>query len=392
MLFEPLTYLFLLLPVAAVSGWFFGRKERQKDPNSFGIEIPLDYIKGLNYLLNEQPDKAIDVFIQMLDVNSDTVETHLMLGSLFRRRGEVDRAIRIHQNLIARPTLNSGQRMHALHELGQDYMTAGLLDRAEALFKELIESGPHTIDALQQLIDIYQQEKDWEKAIEIARKLASKTGKSQDAVVAQYFCELAETELKANESHKAIKYVKKALSTDHSCARASILEGDIEQRLGDFKKAVKAYRRVEDQNQEFIPEVLEQLSNCYRELGRSDEMLGYLQDILRRRDGISVMLALAELLREREGDSSAAEFIAKQLESKPSVRGMDRLIDLALIHIKEPAREKLEALKNVTVQLLVDNPVYKCDVCGFKGKTLHWQCPGCKSWSTVKPIHGVEGE
>ncbi len=392
MLSEPLTYLFLLLPVAVISGWILGRKERPKDPGSFGVGIPLDYIKGLNYLLNEQPDKAIDVFIQMLDVNSETVETHLMLGSLFRRRGEVDRAIRIHQNLIARPTLNSEQRMHALHELGQDYMTAGLLDRAEALFKELIESGSHTIDALQQLIDIYQQEKDWEKAIGIARKLASKTGKSQDEVVAQYYCELAETELKANEPHKAIKYIKKALSTDYSCARASILEGDIERRLGDFKKAVKAYRRVEDQNQEFIPEVLEQLSNCYRELGKSDEMLSYLQDILRRRDGISVMLALAELLREREGDSSAAEFIAKQLESKPSVRGMDRLIDLALIHIKEPAREKLEALKNVTVQLLVDNPVYKCDVCGFKGKTLHWQCPGCKSWSTVKPIHGVEGE
>jgi len=389
---SPFFYLFLLLPVAALSGWLIGRRERQrKNPGGFG-EIPLGYIRGLNYLLNEQPDKAIDVFIQLLDVNSDTVETHLALGSLFRRRGEVDRAIRIHQNLIARPTLNAEQRMHALNELGQDYMRAGLLDRAEALFSELIETGPHTITALQQLIDIYQQEKDWEKAIESARKLGVKKGASQENVIAHYYCELAEQELRANETHKALKFVKKALNTDHSCARASILEGDIEHQLGDLKAAIRAYRRVEDQDGDYIPEILESLTACYRELNRTDEMITYLREILGRQGGISVMLTLAELLREREGDQVAAEFIAQQLQARPSVRGMDRLIDLALILIKGPAQEKLEVLKNVTTQLLVNNPVYKCEICGFSGKTLHWQCPGCKSWNTVKPIQGVEGE
>ena len=389
---DPLTYLFLLLPVAAISGWVIGRRSQTTQHYSSGAEIPLDYIKGLNYLLNEQQDKAIDVFIQMLDVNSDTVETHLTLGSLFRRRGEVDRAIRIHQNLIARPTLNANQRMHALHELGQDYMRAGLLDRAEALFKELIESGPHTANALEQLLDIYQQEKDWDKAIETARKLAFKTGKPLDNVIAHYYCELAENELRSNEQQKALKYLKKALSTDKHCARASILEGDILHNLGNTKEAIKAYHRVEEQSADYIPEVLDRLSISYKELNRTDDMVTYLQGILQRQGGISVMLALAELLREREGDSQSAEFIAHQLETKPSVRGMDRLIDLALIHIKEPAREKLEALKNVTAQLLVNNPVYKCEICGFHGKTLHWQCPGCKSWNTVKPIQGVEGE
>ena len=155
MLSDPVTYLFLLLPIAAISGWLIGRQNKPSIQLGSTSEIPIDYIKGLNYLLNEQPDKAIDVFIQMLDVNSETVETHLALGSLFRRRGEVDRAIRIHQNLIARPTLTAEQRMQALNELGQDYMRAGLLDRAEALFNELIESGPHTINALHQLMDIY---------------------------------------------------------------------------------------------------------------------------------------------------------------------------------------------------------------------------------------------
>ncbi|MBI1423174.1 MAG: lipopolysaccharide assembly protein LapB [Gammaproteobacteria bacterium] len=389
---DPITYLFLLLPIAALSGWLIGRQNRRKTSSYFGGEIPLGYIRGLNYLLNEQPDKAIDVFIQMLDVNSETVETHLALGSLFRRRGEVDRAIRIHQNLIARPTLNPEQRMHALNELGQDYMRAGLLDRAEALFSELIETGPHTVNALQQLIDIYQQEKDWEKAIDTARKLAIKTGKSQDNVIAHYYCELAEQELRANETHKALKFVKKALNSDHNCARASILEGDIEYQLGDVKAAIRAYRRVEDQDSDYIPEILEALTRCYRELHRIDEMIVYLREILGREGGISVMLALAELIREREGEAESAEFIAQQLQSRPSVRGMDRLIDLALNLIKGPGREKLEVLKNVTTQLLVSNQIYKCDVCGFSGKTLHWQCPSCKSWNTVKPIQGVEGE
>jgi len=389
---DPLTYLFLLLPVAVISGWVIGRRANPGSGLYSGSEIPLDYIKGLNYLLNEQPDKAIDVFIQMLDVNSETVETHLMLGSLFRRRGEVDRAIRIHQNLIARPTLKAEQRMHALHELGQDYMRAGLLDRAEALFKELIETGPHTVNALEQLIDIYQQEKDWEKAIETARKLAFKTGRPQDNVIAHYYCELAEQEIRANEHTKALKYLKRALAADKHCARASILEGDIQFKSGNIKDAIRAFHRVEEQCADYIPEVLDRLGRCYKTLNRGDDMVNYLQGILKRQGGISVMLALAEQLREREGDTQAAEFIAQQLETKPSVRGMDRLIDLALIHIKEPAREKLEALKNVTAQLLVNNSVYQCEVCGFHGKTLHWQCPGCKNWNTVKPIQGVEGE
>jgi len=389
---DPLTYIFLLLPIAAISGWVIGRRGQSPDTKLFKSEIPIDYIKGLNYLLNEQPDKAIDVFIQMLDVNSETVETHLALGSLFRRRGEVDRAIRIHQNLIARPTLSSDQRMQALSELGQDYMRAGLLDRAEALFEELIESGPHTTNALHQLIDIYQQEKDWDKAIEAARRLSAKTGESEDRHIAHYYCEIAEFELKNNEPQKSLKLIKKALATDKICVRASILEGDIETRLGNNKAAIRAYRRVENQNSDYIPEILEALSRCYKAMDNVTDMIQFLREILNRHGGISVMLCLSELIRKQQGDTEAAEFITSHLEHKPSLRGMDRLIDLALIHIKDPARDKLEALKNVTSQLLVNNPVYKCDVCGFHGKTLHWQCPSCKNWDSIKPILGVEGE
>ena len=188
--------LFLLLPLAVLSGWWIGRKSVIKSHVGSPIGIPSDYLKGLNFLLNEQPDKAIEIFIQLLEVNTDTVETHLALGSLFRRRGEVDRAIRIHQNLIARPTLNQEQRAQALYDLGQDYMRAGLFDRAETLFSELIDSGPHTESALRQLIDIYQQEKDWAKAIETARRVELKTGTKLSGLIAHYYCEQAENMMK----------------------------------------------------------------------------------------------------------------------------------------------------------------------------------------------------
>ena len=392
MLSDPLILLFLLLPIAALSGWVLGRREKKRAPGLQGQEIPLDYIKGLNFLLNEQPDKAIDVFVQMLEVNSDTAETHLALGSLFRRRGEVDRAIRLHQNLIARPTLSSEQRIQAVYALGQDYMRAGLLDRAETLFSELVETGPDSTNALVQLIDIYQQEKDWDKAINIARKLAYRSGRSQDDVIAQYYCELAKQHLKKNEMQKALQQITRALSTDPNCARASLLEGEIEYQQSNIKAAIRAYRRVEEQDAAFIPETLEPLIRCARDTNKIDSLIEYLRDIIERHGGISSMLALSELLKETEGELVSADFISTSLQSRPSVRGMDRLIELNLEYAKESVREKLFVLKNVTTQLLVNKPIYKCEICGFNGKTLHWQCPGCKGWNTIKPIQGVEGE
>ncbi len=383
--------LFLLLPLAALSGWWIGRRQGQARREDNGV-LPGRYLKGLNYLLNEQPDKAIDLFIEMLDVDTDTVETHLALGSLFRRRGEVDRAIRIHQNLIARPTLSKEQRALALSELGQDYMRAGLLDRAETLFQELVESSPHRQIALQQLRDIYEQEKDWDKAIDVVRRLETLTGKGMRDIVAQYYCEQAEQARRQGENAAARKLVKRALSEDRQCVRASLLEGELASAAGDWRAAVRAYLRVPEQDPEYLPEVVEPLTRCYRELGRMDEMVAFLRRNLAEHGGISLMLALAELIRQDQGDETAADFIKEFLKTRPSVRGMDRLIELHLSGAPDAIREKLQVLKDVTDQLIADKPVYKCRQCGFAGRTLHWHCPGCKSWNTVKPIHGVEGE
>lgn len=385
--------LFLLLPIAAISGYWIGRKRNVAlYRNSRISEIPSDYLKGLNYLLNEQPDKAIEIFIQLLEVNSDTVETHLALGSLFRRRGEVDRAIRIHQNLIARPTLSREQRAQALYDLGQDYMRAGLLDRAETLFTELIDTGPHTAHALWQLIDIYQQEKEWEKAIQTARRLEVKKAADLSPIIAHYFCELAEDEIRHGELARGFKYLKKANLEDVNCVRISIIEGTTEKNSGNYKAAIRAYRRVEDQDADFIPEIIEPLNDCYRALGLEQEMQEYLEKIINKTDSISVMLALAEMIRQNKDEQAEIEFISEHLKQKPSVRGMDRLIELN-IHIgKDNVKDKLQVLKHVTEQLLYDKPRYLCNNCGFSAMTIHWQCPGCKNWNTIKPIQGVEGE
>jgi len=383
--------LFLLLPLAVLSGWIIGRRSLSVKRKNIS-DIPLNYLKGLNLLLDEQPDKAIELFIQMLEVNNDTVETHLALGSLFRRRGEVERAIRIHQNLIARPTLLPEQRAHALFELGQDYMKAGLFDRAETLFGELVESNPHSEQALEYLLDIYQQEKDWENAIKIAQRISIKTGKDFAPLISHFYCEQADIASKQGEPTRAMKLVKKALSINKRSVRASLQEAEIEHESGNEVAAIRALKRIEEQDPDYLPEALGPLLHCYQSIGKPEDMLVYLREVLSRHDAISIMLNLAGLLQHYQNDETAEAFIEEFLHHRPSLRGMDRLIDINIKHAKEPVKEKLRILKSVTSQLLEDKPVYSCHVCGFNGKTLHWQCPGCKRWDTVKPIQGVEGE
>ncbi len=389
MVFEALL---LLLPVAAFSGWLIGRRSRSVKTERGRADIPADYLKGMNYLLNEQPDKAIDTFIQMLDVDSNTVETHLALGGLFRRRGEVDRAIRIHQNLIARPTLKKDERIQALFELGQDYMRAGLLDRAETLLSELAESDQRHHSALKLLLDIYQQEKEWQNAIQVAKKYELRMGKDLGVSIAQFYCELAEQVRAQGEPLRALKLLKKALNEERSCVRASLLEADIEISAGDAKSALRAAQRVEQQDADFIPEALPLIKRCYQVLGRRDEFRRYLQRLLDNHSSIAVVLELAELIHEAEGEEAAEKFVTDFLKHTPSVFGIERLIDLNLERVKDEVKDKLLVLKNVTSDVLKNKPMYQCHHCGFNGRTLHWQCPGCKCWNTVKPVQGIEGK
>ncbi len=382
----------LLLPVAAVSGWWFGRRSPSAGNSARIGNIHPEYFKGLNFVLNEQPDKAIEVFIRMLEVDSETVETHLALGNLFRRRGEVDRAIRIHQNLIARPTLNKEQRAQALLELGLDYMRLGLLDRAEGLFLELVESELYLGQAYKQLLDIYQQEKDWENAINMARKLELVSGKPLDSIIAQFYCERAEQCLNEGNARGVKDHIRRAFSFDNNCVRASLIEARMYQEQGKEKLAIRSYKKIESQDSDYLTEILTPLFDCYRKLDRVDEFIEYLRMLVNLYGGISILLMLTELIAEREGENAAIRYISEELKSRPTVKGVDRLIEYTLSKSVGETHEHLSTIKDLTAQLIEDRAKYKCNNCGFDAKLLHWQCPGCKHWATVKPVFGVVGE
>jgi lipopolysaccharide biosynthesis regulator YciM len=367
----------LLLPIAAVSGWYAGYKYRSNAPRA-SKSLPRDYFTGLRYLIDEQPDKAVDIFIKMLEVNSDTVETHLALGSLFRRRGEVNRAIRIHQNLIARPQLAKNQRIQALSELAQDYMRAGVLDRAENLLLELVAMGKNTETYYQYLLNIYEQQKDWDKAIAIAEKLEKTRGIKMQAAIAHYYCELNNP--------------RKALFIDKNCVRASLLQGELYIRENNIKNAIRAYKRVTDQDADYISEIIQPLAHCYEQLGNEAELINYLRYCLAKFPRISVILALAGYLKKHHGDFVAIEFITEQISHYPSLRGLECLTQLYIDNSESNTKRKFVLLQELITKLLAEKPVYQCIHCGFASKSLYWHCPGCKRWNSVKPIHGLEGD
>ncbi|CAK0763986.1 Lipopolysaccharide assembly protein B [Gammaproteobacteria bacterium] len=375
---------FLLLPVAAMSGWMAARRhyEKRSTPRSCSA----GYFQGLNYLLNEQPDKAIDIFTRMAEINGRTVETQLTLGNLFRRQGEISRAICLHQDIIIRSDLDREQRIQAILELGRDYMRAGLFDRAENLFLELINLDAHTDIALRSLVDIYQQEKDWEKAIAFLQRLGSSIEYSVQREISHYYCELAESSAEKGDYSQTLILLNQALNTDPHCVRASLLENRIAAQIGDYHTAIAALHRVEHQDPEFIGEIIEPLREVYKALGTHKEFENYLSELLKRHDNDFLIIANAELIRTASGELAAIQFLADYLSRLPSIRGIKRLLELDLSHYEGKTREHLTLINNLVENLLSNRPLYCCSHCGFTGKFLHWQCPSCKLWSMVRPV------
>lgn len=383
----------LLLPAAAWSGWWVASRNYSIKEKRTSHHFSREYVVGLNYLLNEQPDKAVDVFIKLLEVDSDTVETHLALGSLFRRRGEVDRAIRIHQNLIARPQLTLLQRKEALMALGQDYMSAGVFDRAERIFTEVVElGGAREISSLRGLLAIYQQEKAWEKALEITKQLEVSTGTSMHAQAAHYHCEMATHALKTNAYDKAYAAIKQALAIDKQSVRASLMLANLEIKNARYKQAIRALKNVPEQDAEFLTEIIEPLVHCHRELEAMDECVDYLEQTLADHPRASVIFVVGEYLRNEKSIDIAIDFVSDQLSRHPSIRGLNRLIYWHLESAHGRVRDKLQMLYDITTKFLENKPIYRCEHCGYGGKLLHWHCPSCKQWSRMKPIHGLEGD
>ncbi|MDX2345933.1 MAG: lipopolysaccharide assembly protein LapB [Legionella sp.] len=383
----------MLLPAAACSGWWIARRNYVVKQPTEGNQLSREYVVGLNYLLNEQPDKALDIFIKLLEVDSDTVETHLALGSLFRRRGEVDRAIRIHQNLIARPQLRVMQRKEALMALAEDYMSAGVYDRAERIFIEVVElGGTPDASSFRGLLAIYQHEKAWEKALDVLKKLALVTDNHMHAEAAHYHCELADNLVLKGAEDQAYSMIKQALLVDKKSVRASLMLAEMEMKQGRYKPAVRALKRVLIQDPAFFSEAIEPLLKAHAALNSMDECVSYLESTLGDYPSSSIIFAIGEHLREEKSLDMAIDFVSVQLSRYPSIRGLNQLIQWHLESTHGIVRDKLNMLLNITSKFLDNKPIYRCGHCGFSGKLLHWLCPSCKHWGRVKPIHGLEGD
>lgn len=388
-----LELLFLLLPIAAAYGWYMGRRSAQQDKQQEASRLSRDYVTGVNFLLSNQQDKAVDLFLEMLKEDTGTVEAHLTLGNLFRQRGDVDRAIRIHQTLMESASLNYDQRLLAVQQLGRDYMAAGLYDRAEDMFSQLIDETDFRISALQQLLLIHQATSDWQKAIDVAEKLVKLGKDKQRTEIAHFYCELALQCIGSDASDKAMALLKKGAAADKDCARVSIMMGRLFMEKEEYSRAADTLTRVIAQDSELVSEILEMLQTCYRQLDKAEEWEVFLRRCVEENVGASAELMLAEVLQQKEGAETAQLYISRQLQRHPTMRGFHRLMDYHLHEAEEGrAKESLMILRDMVGEQIRTKPRYRCQKCGFTAFSLYWHCPSCRAWSTVKPIRGLDGQ
>lgn len=377
--------LFLLL---AAAGWALGRFG-ERDEEDAPPPLNIDYLKGLNFLLNEQTDQALEHFLEMVRVDDQTIETHFALGSLFRRRGEVNRAIRIHQNIIARPDLAAEQREQALFSLAKDYLHAGLLDRAEKLFVRLAEGSRYQVQALESLCGIYEQEKEWSKAIDCGQKLETLGGQSLGLQIAHYYCELAELHAAAKDFAAARKYVKKAQAGRPRTMRGALTRAHIARETDDNKTALRLYRRIIDEHTYLIAEALPEMVETHK---RERSMAGLdsaLKSMLDKNPDMSGLVAYTAIVNDIEGIPIIDACVEKYILEEPTLA---EFVDLQELMATDDIEQDsaLKKVRRALSKLASATPRYQCQECGFSSQRLLWQCPSCRNWETQRPASRVQ--
>ncbi len=369
-------------------GWLAARIDI-KQLLSESRNLPRSYFRGLNFLLNEQPDKAIEAFIEVVKVDPQTVELHFGLGSLFRRRGETERAIRMHKNLLERSDLGQEQRLHAMLELGQDYLKAGLLDRAEEVFLKL-KTSPHRTEARKFLLEIYQQEKDWLKAIGIARELEKDLGQSSQKEIANYYCELAMTETTHSRPDEAKRHIEEALAANRKCVRANIILGDLAVAAGDQAGAIEAWKCIEQQNPTYLALVAQRLLESHRALGRTGEGLTLLRGYLASFPSLDLLDVAFQSTLGEEGAEAAYKLVKDELRRNQTLLGLDKLLEAQILVAPVERRHDLELVRNLVHSHTQRLARYRCENCGFKARQFYWHCPACGGWETYPPKRSEE--
>ena len=383
--------LFLLLPIAAAYGWYMGdRNAKQKYINQSN-RLSREYVDGLNFLLSNQKDKAVDLFLDMLKEDEGTLEAHLTLGNLFRSRGEIDRAIRIHQALMESSSLTFEQRLLAIQQLGRDYMGAGLYDRAEEMFLQLIDEEDFQQNALQQLIIIYQSTSEWINAINAATKLVKLGNEKYKTYIAQFYCELASLAIANDDLDKAYSLLQKSSAADPNCARTSLMLGRILIVQNKTEEAIESLKQILQQDKAFIGEALPLLNECYNKLNQQDEFKQFLQLCVDKDTGNVAELMLADIIEKQNGLDSAQYYMYRELLKHPNLKGFYRLMDYHVADAEQgKAKKSLLLLHNMVGEQIKAVPNYRCQKCGFTVNTIYWLCPACRSWSTIKPVRDFE--
>jgi lipopolysaccharide biosynthesis regulator YciM len=387
---EATFFLAGLFIVAAATGWAFARYSAHGRGEPPAPPVNADYLRGLNLVLNRQTDEALELFVRMAKVDEDTLETHFALGHLFRRRGEIDRAIRVHQNLLARPNLSEAQRHQSLFSLAQDYLSAGLFDRAEKLFGDLRGSSTRGQAALENLVDIYERESDWAKAIEAHRELEVMTGE-KSAQVAHYYCELAERARLSGDLDLARQHLKSSVRSETGAFRGTLIRAAIAQEEEDFAQALRLFERVLEADQRLMVEVLPQLIACYEATNRQHEFERYVEQLIADDAGVKRDLAYAVIINGLTAPpvlrTCVEDFILHH-DVMAALIDTQHLTSLSLGDREEAILRITGALR----QLALSSARYRCTTCGYSTQRLVWHCPSCKSWETIKPIQAFQFE
>jgi lipopolysaccharide biosynthesis regulator YciM len=387
--FEP--WMLLVFPLFFGMGWLAARtdiKELLSESNA----LPQSYFQGLNFLLNEQQDKAIEAFIEVVKVDPQTIELHFALGSLFRRRGEVDRALRMHHNLVDRADLDDDKRQQAIFELAQDYLKAGILDRAESLFREL-ENTAYAKPALAFLLELFQKEHDWIKAINVAQRLTTLSGEnSYTRQAAFFYCELANEKIATGDTAAAHKYLQQALEADPGAVRATMMLGDLAEKEGKIEEAIDHWEKIELQNAQYLPLVAERLLNAYRKLDCETEGIALLREYLDKYHSLDLMNVVFDGVLKNAGSAAAYKLVRDELQCNPTLLGLDKLLEARLLEVPMDRRADVELVKDLVHKRTRNLAMYHCEHCGFKARHFYWHCPACQAWDSYSPRRSEETE
>ena len=377
--------LFLLL---AATGWVLGRFGESEEKN---LRAPTntDYLKGLNFLLNEQTDQALEHFLKMVSVDDNTIETHFALGSLFRRRGEVNRAIRVHQNIIARPDIAIDQKDQAFFSLAKDYLGAGLLDRAEKIFLRLSKGSRYQVQALESLCSIYEQEREWNKAIHSSKRLEVIGGYDLILQISHYYCELAELALEKRDFDLALTHVESAQSGNPQTMRGVLTQANISKNTNDSKKAISLFCNILDHQTYLIGEVLPEIVSIYERENAISDLELMLKRLIEINENMKSLVAYSAIVNDIGGIPIIDQCVKDFMFNDSTLKEFVELQQISATHLKTNSPGFVKVRRALS-KLASTMPRYQCRECGFSSQRLLWQCPSCRNWETQRPASRIQ--